>query len=107
MEACHCLCAVAHPGAAGICDTMNATATARVSTRSLGVVGIVVCKPCADAAERRRMTLWGPCERCGAARATRPIASEGVPGRPGTGGVADQLWCPACDWPDPTRDVVL
>jgi hypothetical protein len=46
-----------------------------------------------------RMQMWGPCPDCGAARDTRPRASYGVEGKPGTAGVDDQLYCPACGWP--------
>jgi hypothetical protein len=55
-----------------------------------------------DAADQaRRMATWGPCLMCGAARDVRAIGSEGIPGRLSSGGVLDELWCPACGWTDP------
>lgn len=53
--------------------------------------------------EAARMALWGPCEACGAARDIRLAASPGIPGRPGSGGVYDEIYCPACGWPGERR----
>jgi hypothetical protein len=50
-----------------------------------------------------RMATWGPCPDCGGPRDTRPVVSDGIPGKPGSAGVSDQLYCPQCGWPGPGR----
>ena len=37
-----------------------------------------------------------PCAECGAALAIRTVASSGVPGKPGSAGVSDEMYCPVC-----------
>lgn len=50
---CHCLCAVAHPHAEGVCDALNATEQRHVQLRTLALV-IQLCKPCAAEADADR-----------------------------------------------------
>jgi hypothetical protein len=48
-----------------------------------------------------RLAMFGACRVCGAARAFRAVASEGIPGVPATAGLRDQMYCPTCGWEDP------
>jgi hypothetical protein len=75
----------------------------RQAVRDIGAgLGPLIPASGYDAGEyARRMAVYGPCEDCGAARDTRPRASYGVEGVPGSAGVYDQLFCPSCGWPGP------
>ena len=61
---CHCLCQVAHPGRAGICQAEAAVTTRRFVTVLLGPVDVPLCAPCA-AAGRPGGGLAFTCPRCG------------------------------------------
>jgi hypothetical protein len=54
----------------------------------------------ADASEDRREAIWGRCPLCGGVLDIRPAASRGVPGKPGSGGVHDEVYCPTCGLPE-------
>jgi hypothetical protein len=50
--------------------------------------------------EDLREDIFGRCPLCGGLLDARAVGSPGIPGQPGSGGVHDEVYCPACGIPE-------